>query len=48
VWATLFAIYSNRHSETSVSRSRDHRQIVWAKLHAMRDGAAIANKKLWS
>jgi len=27
---------------------RIYPQIAWAKLRAMRDGAAIANKKLWS
>jgi len=27
---------------------RVHRQIAWAKLRAVRDGAAIASKKLWS
>jgi hypothetical protein len=25
-----------------------HPQIAWAKLRALRDGAAIASKKLWS
>ncbi|MGH7827818.1 MAG: hypothetical protein ACREQ7_21915, partial [Candidatus Binatia bacterium] len=25
-----------------------HSQVVWAKLRALRDGAAIASKKLWS
>ena len=25
-----------------------HPQIAWAKLSALRDGAAIASKKLWS
>ena len=27
---------------------RFHPQIAWAKLRALRDGAAIASKKLWS
>ena len=27
---------------------RVHPQIAWAKLRALRDGAAIASKKLWS
>ena len=27
---------------------RVHPQIAWAKLSALRDGAAIASKKLWS
>ena len=27
---------------------RVHSQIAWAKLRALRDGAAIASKKLWS
>ena len=27
---------------------RAHPQIAWAKLRALRDGAAIASKKLWS
>jgi hypothetical protein len=27
---------------------RVHPQIAWAKLRALRDGAAIATKKLWS
>jgi len=27
---------------------RVHRQIVWAKLRALRDGATVASKKLWS
>jgi len=27
---------------------RVHLQIAWAKLRALRDGAAIASKKLWS
>jgi 5-methyltetrahydropteroyltriglutamate--homocysteine methyltransferase len=27
---------------------RVHPQIAWAKLRALRDGAAIAGKKLWS
>ena len=27
---------------------RVHPQIAWAKLCALRDGAAIASKKLWS
>jgi hypothetical protein len=27
---------------------RVHPQIAWAKLRALREGAAIANKKLWS
>ena len=27
---------------------RVHPQIAWAKLRALRDGAALANKKLWS
>jgi 5-methyltetrahydropteroyltriglutamate--homocysteine methyltransferase len=27
---------------------RVHPQIAWAKLRAVRDGAAIASKKLWS
>jgi 5-methyltetrahydropteroyltriglutamate--homocysteine methyltransferase len=26
---------------------RVHPQIAWAKLRALRDGAAIARKKLW-
>ena len=26
---------------------RVHPQIAWAKLRALRDGAAIASKKLW-
>jgi len=28
--------------------SRVHPQIAWAKLRALRDGATIASKKLWS
>ena len=28
--------------------NRVHPQIAWAKLRALRDGAAIASKKLWS
>jgi hypothetical protein len=40
--ASYRAIYSNRHGETSASRSRVHPQIAWAKL---RDGAAIASKR---
>ena len=28
--------------------NRDSPQMVWAKLEAMRDGAAIASKRLWS
>jgi 5-methyltetrahydropteroyltriglutamate--homocysteine methyltransferase len=27
---------------------RVHPQIAWAKLRALRDGATIASKKLWS
>jgi 5-methyltetrahydropteroyltriglutamate--homocysteine methyltransferase len=27
---------------------RVHPQIAWAKLRSLRDGAAIASKKLWS
>jgi 5-methyltetrahydropteroyltriglutamate--homocysteine methyltransferase len=27
---------------------RVHPQIAWAKLRALRDGAAISSKKLWS
>ena len=27
---------------------RAHPQIAWAKLRALRDGAALASKKLWS
>jgi len=27
---------------------RVHPQIAWAKLRALRDGAALASKKLWS
>ncbi len=27
---------------------RVHPQIAWAKLRALRDGAAFASKKLWS
>jgi 5-methyltetrahydropteroyltriglutamate--homocysteine methyltransferase len=27
---------------------RVHSQIAWAKLRALRDGAAVASKKLWS
>jgi 5-methyltetrahydropteroyltriglutamate--homocysteine methyltransferase len=27
---------------------RAHLQIAWAKLRALRDGAAITSKKLWS
>jgi hypothetical protein len=27
---------------------RVHPQIAWTKLRALRDGAAIASKKLWS
>jgi 5-methyltetrahydropteroyltriglutamate--homocysteine methyltransferase len=27
---------------------RVHPQIAWAKLRALRDGGAIASKKLWS
>jgi len=27
---------------------RVHPQIAWAKLRALRDGAVIASKKLWS
>jgi hypothetical protein len=27
---------------------RVHPQIAWAKLRALRDGAAIASKKLWN
>ena len=27
---------------------RVHPQIAWAKLRVLRDGAAIASKKLWS
>jgi 5-methyltetrahydropteroyltriglutamate--homocysteine methyltransferase len=27
---------------------RVHPQIAWAKLRALREGAAIASKKLWS
>ncbi len=27
---------------------RFHPQIAWAKVRALRDGAAIASKKLWS
>jgi 5-methyltetrahydropteroyltriglutamate--homocysteine methyltransferase len=27
---------------------RVHPQIAWAKLRALRDGAAIVSKKLWS
>jgi len=27
---------------------RVHPRIAWAKLRALRDGAAIASKKLWS
>jgi methionine synthase II (cobalamin-independent) len=27
---------------------RVHPQIAWAELRALRDGAAIASKKLWS
>jgi len=27
---------------------RVHPQIAWAKLRALRDGAAIASEKLWS
>jgi 5-methyltetrahydropteroyltriglutamate--homocysteine methyltransferase len=27
---------------------RPHPQIAWAKLRALRDGAALASKKLWS
>ena len=27
---------------------RVHSQIAWAKLRALRDGAALASKKLWS
>jgi 5-methyltetrahydropteroyltriglutamate--homocysteine methyltransferase len=27
---------------------RVHLQIAWAKLRALRDGAAITSKKLWS
>jgi 5-methyltetrahydropteroyltriglutamate--homocysteine methyltransferase len=27
---------------------RVHPQIAWAKLRALRDGVAIASKKLWS
>ncbi len=27
---------------------RVHPQIAWATLRALRDGAAIASKKLWS
>jgi len=27
---------------------RVHRQFAWARLRALRDGAAIASKKLWS
>jgi len=30
------------------SQERAHPQIAWAKLPALRDGAAIARKKLWS
>jgi 5-methyltetrahydropteroyltriglutamate--homocysteine methyltransferase len=29
-------------------RGRVHPQIAWAKLRALRAGAAIASKKLWS
>ena len=28
--------------------ARVHPQIAWVKLRALRDGAAIASKKLWS
>jgi 5-methyltetrahydropteroyltriglutamate--homocysteine methyltransferase len=28
--------------------SRVHSQLAWAKLRALRDGAAIASKRLWS
>jgi methionine synthase II (cobalamin-independent) len=28
--------------------SRVHRQITWAKLRSLRDGAAFASKKLWT
>jgi 5-methyltetrahydropteroyltriglutamate--homocysteine methyltransferase len=27
---------------------RVHPQIAWAKLRSLRDGAAIASKKLWT
>ena len=27
---------------------RVHPQIAWAKLRALRDGAAIASRKLWN
>jgi hypothetical protein len=30
------------------SQARAHPQIAWAKLRALRDGAAIVRKKLWS
>jgi len=37
---------SQAHAPQRVGRV--HPQIAWAKLRTVRDGAAIASKKLWS
>jgi 5-methyltetrahydropteroyltriglutamate--homocysteine methyltransferase len=44
--ATL--VQEQRSTDCGVGGRRVHPQIAWAKLRALRDGAAIASKKLWS
>ena len=42
----VYRTYRRRHRLDL--NGRGHPQIAWAKLRALRDGAAIASKKLWS
>jgi hypothetical protein len=45
VWPTIGQSIPTAIAKQALARSRVHPQIAWAKL---RDGAAIASKKLWS
>jgi hypothetical protein len=45
LFANYREIYFNCHAKQAVFHGRVHPQVAWAKL---RNGAAIASKKLWS
>jgi len=40
-------LFASSPALTAVA-GRVHPQIAWAKLRALRDGAALASKNLWS